>query len=201
MINFDFHKMPFSELVEVFNNDILLKNDEAYLGDVAAAIAKNGQAGFEFLLDAIKKGADTRRRWAVFGLANGSDQNEKVDLLLTQLITDKCPEVLSEVIDGFIAIQDNTRWKVIDGFRNHKSEYVRGAVLRYACYALKKEEAFKILIEGLHDPHFIVIENAIDELDYLGDPKAIESIKTFVNHENLDVREAALTAVSNLEGH
>jgi HEAT repeat protein len=61
------------------------------------------------------------------------------------------------------------------------------------------KEAPPILLEALEDPHYIVKENAIDELDDLGVIEAIPYIRPFLSDPHPYVVEAAQTAISNLE--
>lgn len=86
--------------------------------------------------------------------------------------------------------------------RDHTSPYVRGAVLRFVS-ELYPELATKLLFESLRDQHALVRQNAIDELDDLGMIESLPSIRLLLNDSHPDVRQAAQTAVANLEarGH
>ena len=59
---------------------------------------------------------------------------------------------------------------------------MRGAVIRFARKRLEKNISFEILTKLLDDKHFIVIENAIDELGELGLKEAIPYIDKFINY-------------------
>ncbi len=199
MADYNFKDMRLEKLVSLFNNNTFVRENEACLGDVVCGIVGFGRTGIRYLSDALDSDSDIHRRWALFGISHSTDINRKklIKLMLASL-DDKCPSVISEAIDGLIRLGERAGWPTIMRLSAHPSEYVRGAVLRYANHALGREEAFVYLIEGLKDPHFIVIENAIDELDDLGKTEAVPYIEKYLGHSHPDVRLAAKTALDNL---
>jgi HEAT repeat protein len=79
----------------------------------------------------------------------------------------------------------------------HPSEYVRGAVLRFL-RKLAPEEAWPFLERAASDPHFIVRENAADEMGQLGDSRARPHLERLAADPHPHVRQAAETALELL---
>lgn len=82
--------------------------------------------------------------------------------------------------------------------RNCPDPYVRGSVLRFIS-ELYPESTSLLLIEVLQDPHYIVRESAIDKLDELDVVESIPYIRPLLADPHLDTRQAAATAMQNLE--
>ena len=64
---------------------------------------------------------------------------------------------------------------------------------------LHPDRAQPLLIEALKDPHFIVRENAADELGELDVVTAIPDLRQLLADSHPDVRQAAQTAIEILE--
>jgi len=82
--------------------------------------------------------------------------------------------------------------------RDHPSPYVLGAVLRYM-RQLFPRAAKSMLVQALKSADPIVRQNGIDELDELGCVEALPTIKRLIRDKDRDVRQAARSAVKNLE--
>ena len=197
MKHYNFDKIQSDELINLFNGNEF-EDDEAYLHDIACKISGSGAGGISFLLGILHTGDDVRRRAAIFGISGSKMNRKEIITAISSCLYDNHPLTVSEAIDGLITINDFSGWEEIKSLTNHPSEYVRGAVLRYARHALDKKESFGFLVNGLKDSHPIVIENAIDELADLEKPEAIPYIEKFLEHPDSDVRLAAETAIKDL---
>jgi len=76
-------------------------------------------------------------------------------------------------------------------------ELVRGAVLRFA-RQVAPDRAPALLLGALDDPHYIVRENAIDELDELECTPALPRIEALLRDAHPHVRQSALWMIANL---
>ena len=76
--------------------------------------------------------------------------------------------------------------------------YVRGSVLRFMS-EFYPERAVGLLIDALNDAHFIVRENAADELGELEAVEALPFLRAKLEDPHPDVRQAAETAIEMLE--
>ena len=79
----------------------------------------------------------------------------------------------------------------------HASPYVRGSVLRFMS-ELYPERAVPLLIDALNDAHFIVRENAADELGELEAVEALPFLRASLQDAHPHVRQAAETAIEML---
>jgi HEAT repeat protein len=82
-------------------------------------------------------------------------------------------------------------------FKEHPSEYVRGSVLRFIA-RVHPDKALPIFLEKLKDPHYIVRENAADELGDLGLPSVISDLRPLLLDPHPNVRQATETAIDML---
>jgi HEAT repeat protein len=103
-----------------------------------------------------------------------------------------------DAIDGLEYLGDREAHDQVVALRDHVSPYVRGAVLRYLS-RLFLDEARPYLRAALHDPHFVVRESAIDEIDELDVIEMLDDIRPFLNDSHPDVRQAARTAIENFK--
>jgi HEAT repeat protein len=116
---------------------------------------------------------------------------------LQTLLQDTRELIVAEAVDGLARIKARDLREKILQLRDHPSPYVRGSVLRYMS-KLSPTEAPPMLIAALKDPHYIVKENAIDELDDLEYYQALPYIRPLLHNQHEDVLQAAETAVENL---
>ncbi len=108
------------------------------------------------------------------------------------------PLIVAEAVDSLRRQGDKAAVDQILGLRQHSSPYVHGSVLRFMAH-LHSEKALPLLIEALRNPHFIVRENAADELGQLGAVEAIPHLRPLLNDAHPDVRQAVQTAIEILE--
>lgn len=167
-----------------------------YYSEVASLIRSQGEAGIAFLFEEISR-ADTEKLGAILFFLPPLDHPAIRDILLRYL-HDERPSIVANAVDG---LQRQGEKDIIDEvltLRTHPSPYVRGSVLRFISH-LYPESAPSLLIEALQDSDYIVRENAIDELDSLGVVEAIPYIHPLLADSHPDTRQAAKTAVENLE--
>ena len=181
------------ELVQLFSCEI--KEDDDFYDTIAYNIA---QFWPEYLLENIDSMDRFRKRSSIFGLGNSRKKTTSILGKIKSYLTAENPLLVAEAIDALKQLKEKELWNKIKSFLDHESPYVRGAVMRFAHFALG-EESFDFLVSCLSDEHPIGIQNAIDELDDMGNPAAIEHIKPFIDHEDKDVRSAANYAVESLK--
>lgn len=173
------------------------EDDDDYM-KAACNIISIGQEGFEYLFAHLLEFDEHRKRASIFALASGNIHRIELINSFKELLHDNHDLIVSEAIDGIAKLGTADDWEVVKNFLNHSSPYVRGAVIRFARKRLEKNISFEILTKLLDDKHFIVIENAIDELGELGLKEAIPYIDKFINYHHADVRDAAKSALKSL---
>ena len=181
------------ELVQLFKCE--MKEDDSFYDIIAYNIA---QSWPEYLLENIDSMDRFRKRSSIFGLGNSKQKTTSILDKIKSYLTAENPLLVADAIDALKQLKEKELWNEIKSYLDHESPYVRGAVMRFAHFALG-EKAFDFLVSCLSDEHPIGIQNAIDKLDDIGNPAAIKHIKPFMNHENKDVRDVASYAVECLE--
>jgi len=199
-----------TELVEAFHQPAP-EGDEyafAYYSEIAWRLRQQGEAGNTALWNEIDKANIEQLRAILVALTAPVTAHPQIkplgrqrwlelrDLLKTHLGHTE-PLIVAEAIDGLGHLGEKDVLNQVLSLHDHSSPFVRGSVLRYMAQ-LWPEQAFQLLIKALSDQHFIVRENALDELGELGRPEAIPHIQPFLTDEHPDVRQAAQTAIENL---
>lgn len=168
-----------------------------YYDDVAQHLRARGQRGTDALLELLPTSDELRAASILLALSSPPADASAITVLRAYL-GDTRPRVLMEGIDGLSYLGDRDAHDQIVTLHDHASPYVRGAVLRYLS-RLFPDEALPYLRAAIRDPHFVVRESAIDELDELDAVEALEDIRRLLSDPHEDVRQAARTAVANLE--
>ncbi len=168
----------------------------SYYSEVAFLIRNLGETGITFLLNEINL-ADTERLAAILFFLPPLKHPTLRNILL-QHLHDPRPSIVAGAIDGLRIQGEGEATEEVLGLLTHQSPYVRGSVLRYIS-DLNPKKAHHLLLQALQDPHYIVRENAIDELEKLGLVDAIEYIKPLLADPHPDVQQASATAIHNLE--
>ncbi len=195
--NQDLSKLNHDELKSLFDKDSSIDDIDYYMR--LANQLSSDDNGLRFLLSTCNKRDGFKLRATIFGISFKSTKyREETINLLSSYLDDKRPLIISEAIDGLAEFKEDLIWEKIKPMLNHNSEYVRGAILRYARRVLSKKESFKMLFLALNDKHHIVRQNAIDELVEIGDKEAIKYINKLVKDKHPDVRLAAETAIADL---
>ncbi|MBI5927772.1 MAG: HEAT repeat domain-containing protein [Chloroflexi bacterium] len=176
--------------------------------DTALLIRKLGSSiGIQFLLETYKTIESTAQKRAILLALTyrpALDMPQVHDLLLKSL-DDPDDTIIMDAIDDFRHLE---RFDLLDRvmtFKSHPSPYVRAAVLRFIG-RLFPIQAVPMLIEAIHDPHFIPREEVADtigEMDMEDDEKRqlfLPYLQILLTDEHPDVQEAAETAIAFIEG-
>lgn len=176
------------------------ENDNCgYFGEVALRIRQHGKAGIDFLCGELDRANLEQLRGIILALTFPPpvEHPSLRDLVLSYLC-DRRPLIIADAVDALRFLGATDTVDAVLPLRNHPDPYVRGSVLRFISH-LFPLSAPPLLLEALQDPHYIVRENAIDELDELGAIEAIPDIRPFLSDPHPDVVQAARAAISNLE--
>jgi len=167
-----------------------------YYTEIAEQLGVLGE--LTFLWDRVGGGDEPHLRALVFALSRHEKDSARVRRWLVGLLAERRGAVLADVIDGLARVHER---EVDDNVLRHgqdPSEYVRGAVLRYARNAVP-ERAFALLSAAAADPHFIVRENVADELAALRDPRGRAVLEGLKTDAHPHVRQAATSALAELD--
>jgi HEAT repeats len=168
-----------------------------YYAEVAFRIAGKGQPGVEWLGDRLDQVEGERLSAILFALTATPLRNHIIGERLAGYLGDRRPVVVAAAVDG-LCRQGNKEVKDrVVALVHHPDAFVRGSVLRYLA-RLYPESAAPTLFDALHDPHYIVRENAIDELDDMSCAEATQLIQPLIQDPHPDVRQAAQTAFAHL---
>ncbi len=176
------------------------EEEELYYAEVAGAIKLRGEDGVKFLKGEVYNCSEdaVRLRAIVSALAWPKLDDPDLPELFLSYLNDQRPMIVAEAVDGLSGQEVKEAVDRILQLLNHSSPYVRGSVLRYM-RQLYPDKSFPLLVTALKDPDYIVRENAVDELDYLGNPEALPYLSPLLKDPHPDVRQAAQTAVENLK--
>ena len=195
-------KLNLPELIACFQKTVPEEESETsiYFEEVALLIRQQSKAGIDFLFEEIDKTNSTiRLRAIIFALTFPPPvENSALKNIVTSYLSDERPLLVAEAVDGLTCLGATDTADAVLPLRTHPNPYVRGSVLRFIGNLFPKE-APPILLEALQDPHYAVIDNAIDKLDDLGAIEAIPYIRPFLSYPHPNVVQAAQTAISNLE--
>ena len=176
---------------------------ELWLDEAAIHIAKTGPWGVNFLLAFIPYADDLQLRSILLALSFpetklSTAQRSKVSEIAKTFLGDNRPLIVADAIDALRHLGCRDAIKVVSPLLNHASPYVVGSVLRFfACHAPKK--AVPLLEKALKSEEPIIRQNAIDELDHMNYRPALPKIRQLRRDPDKYVRQAARTAVANLE--
>ena len=173
----------------------------SYFSEVALRIREQGKAGIDFLFEESERtNLELEQLRGIILALTFLPPVEHPSLrgILLSYLHDRRPLIVADAVDGLAFLGATDTADAILPLRTHPDPYIRGSVLLFISRLFPKE-APPILLEALEDPHYIVKENAIDELDDLGVIEAIPYIRPFLSDPHPYVVEAAQTAISNLE--
>lgn len=193
--------LDLTKLINCFNKTFPNRESDnfAYFSEVALRIRQQGKAGIDFLFGELDKANLDQLRGIIVALTFPPplEHPSLRDILLSYLC-DRRPLIVADAVDGLRFLGATDTADAVLRLRTHLDPYVRGSVLRFISHLLPLS-APPVMLEALQDPHYIVRENAIDELDDLGAIEAIPYIRPFLSDPHPDVVQAAQTAISNLE--
>jgi hypothetical protein len=169
-----------------------------YYSEIALLIRNIDQQGVRFLYDEQPQADTQRLRAILFALAEPPKLRRSwLPQLWWSYLDDERPEVVAEAIDSLWRYGDKkAKYRVLQ-LQHHRSEYVRGSVLRYISHIVPRFAPL-LLVAALGDDHFIVRETAIDELDRLEVVESLPYLYPYLADDHAQVRQAAVTAVENL---
>jgi hypothetical protein len=151
-----------------------------------------------YFLDKLGSYQGSHLRGAVFGLGHSTDRGNEQKGALAALLYHPDPLIIGEAIDALRRSEHLDLWQQVGALIGHAAAPVRGAAARFARKALLPEEAFLVLTGLLGDADPLVRQNAIDELADLGNRRAIDAIRSFLQDPEEDVRLAAASAINTL---
>jgi HEAT repeat protein len=185
-------------LIEKWNSQAIIPEEsELYYQEIAYLIREKGDVGNQFITGFLLDTQNIDDEDRIQAALRFPPKNQNVHEFLRQCLDDHRSKIISLAIDALSDIQDFSALERVLVFKNHEDPYVRGSVLRHLS-KLYPDTVYPILIEALQDSHYIVRENAIDELDKLEDIRAISYIEPLINDAHPHVRQAAQTALKNL---
>jgi HEAT repeat protein len=170
----------------------------AYYSEVASLIARQGERGIAFLEEQLDKEDTARMRAILSALTEPGLEKPLGPERLVPYLADARPEIVAVTVDGLRRQRKADVTERVLGLLHHPSPYVRGSVLRFMA-ELHPDNALPLLIDALKDEHFIVRENAADELGELGRPEALPHLLSLLADPHPDVQQAAQTAIEILE--
>lgn len=181
-----------------------------YYFEVTLEIRKRGKTGNVFLMKQLDQVEPERLRAVIFALSfpyekarsrmqpHGEQDQDELRKRLCMFLADDRQFIVAEAIDGLQWIGEEAAIDQVLALREHPSPYVRGGVLRYLA-RLYPDQALSHLIEALQDAHYIVRENAVDELGDLFAVQAILHLRPLLTDPHPHVRQATQTALEWLE--
>jgi hypothetical protein len=207
---FELDGLSLNQLIGYFEQ-ISVENEyaDSELCEVAYRIRLHGKPGKDFIWQELQKPDNPKLGGLIFGITCPThfregiipltlDEQAQLHDILFVTLKDKRPMIVAEAIDGLTFLNITDAFDQILRRQFDESPLVRGAVLRYMSRLFPKQ-AIPLLLDALNDPHFIVRENAVDELDDLDAKTALPELRKLLNDDHPDVRQAAATAIRNLE--
>jgi hypothetical protein len=169
--------LSLSELMARFHGAPFEGEEYAYTtySEVALLIRQNGSAGVEFLWNEAQQADTPRLRAILLALTQPPLEEPTIREWLLSFLQDKRPLIVAEAIDSLTRQEEADTVEQVLRLLKDASPYVRGSVLRFMS-EFYPERAVPLLIEALNDAHFIVRENAADELGELSELEAVEAL-------------------------
>jgi hypothetical protein len=171
--------------------------------EVARLLAESGELGVNLLIERIPAAEGERLRAILFGLSFAN--RELLERLLPRIrpvllsyLGDQRPMLVTEAIGSLSCLGCAEDVDRILPLLHHDSPYVVGSALRFLSRHYP-ERAKPLLLQSLQSAESIIRQNAIDELDNLQCVEALPQLQPLLDDEDADVRQAAETAVANLE--
>jgi len=201
-------RRPLEELMKCFidpgrEKEIPKEEGELWLDEVAVQIARASTKGIKFLLDHIPVVDERRLRAILIALPSAGNKlsaraRAEICRQSRSLLGHSRPLIVAEAADVLRHLGCREAEEEVSRLLHHPSPYVVGSALRFLARHFP-DRAGPLLEGALDSEEPIIRQNAIDELDELEYFPALPRIKRLVNDADADVRQAALTAVRNLE--
>lgn len=186
-----------SSRIETWDDD-----EELWLHEAAVQLAESGPAGVRFLLAGIPSATEWRLKAILLGLSAVKDPSTRMRKEICEVgkkfLTDDRPLIVAEAVDLLNRLKCTDARDSILSLQRHPSPYVVGSVLRFLARHFPAT-AVPLLERSLTSRQSVVRQNAIDELDELNSVQSLPAIRRLMRDNNRQVRQAAKTAVKNLE--
>jgi hypothetical protein len=174
-----------------------------WLDEVAMQVAEEGESGLNALLQRLPAADEAHARAILLGLSFvPEDVRAKNQLrlqgVLLSVLDDPRPWVVAQAVDTLRHLGYQQVSERVLALLNRPAPEIVGSALRFLA-RYRPEQARPILMRALESAQALVRENAVDELDDLGCVEALPLLRGLLNDQNENVRQAARTAVSNLE--
>ena len=194
----ELEKLRLEALIERFQSQPLEGKEYAsgYYMEIAERICEYGEEGVGFLKQQLSNPNVARVRAVLFALSVKKLRPDTLPVLMSAL-NDRRPLVVAEDIDGLRHNGYQEAMEQIVLLISHPSPYVAGAALRFVS-AFDRDQAIPLLLNTLKHPHFVLRENACDELGNLEVIEAIPDLTRLLNDPHPYVRQAAQTALEEL---
>lgn len=205
----ELHKMTLPKLIAYYHAEHLNeegKEDWYFYHDIAMTITNYGIEGFRSLAEEYKTSRSLTRKDAsltALWSSNIPETPEFLDLFLDALGSSEA-ELITIAIHYLRQTRHSEYLDRVLIFRAHPDGWVRGAVINFIG-ELFPRASIPMLIEAISDPHFVPREIAVDVMDEMemeDEEKRqlfLPYFQVLLNDEHPDVRQAAETAIANLE--
>jgi len=198
----ELNDLSLAELIERFWGSRPDEDDDGdgvvYYSEVTLRMREFGHEGIEFLLNTANHCNLGQLRSILLALSFSPRINDpRIDNLVEVCLDDSRPIIIADAIRALVYRGKAELVERVMSFQHHSCEYVRGSVLVFM-RELYPQQSLPLLLDALHDPHYIVRESAVDELDELADVSTIPAIEPLLTDPEADVRQAAKTAIENL---
>ncbi len=162
--------------------------------EIAWALMQHGQSGVLRLYDQLPHANTAQLVGIMFALTHPHAGAPLAEDSLLAWLDDARDSVVAEAIDGLSRSGYLDQAERVLQLKNHPSHWVRGSVVRFASQ-LAAEQAQPLWLAALDDPHFVVRENAVDEIGDHPFRQALSHLQALLDDEHPDVREATRTAI------
>ena len=165
--------------------------------EVAWALMQHGEAGVAMLHDQIHHANTAQLVGIIFALTHPHPGKPLPQESLLAWLGDARDVVVAEAIDGLSRTGSIDQADRVLQLKTHSSPWVRGSVVRFAGQ-LEPAQARPLWLAALADPHFIVRENAVDEIGDHPFRQALAGLQPLLADEHADVRLATQTAIESI---
>jgi hypothetical protein len=176
---------------------------QLWLQEIPWLLAELGDDEISFLLNLLPQVDELRLRAILIGLCSpgaihSTHYRNEIIAAAFALLHDSRSLVVADAIELLRCLDCFDARDAVLSLCRHVSPQVVSAAHRYLARLFPKE-AKSFLIDALASKESIIRENALDELDYLDCTEALPNIRHLLHDDDPFVRQAAQTAVTNLE--
>jgi hypothetical protein len=202
----ELNTLTFEQLVARFSGDPPELDDiDLYYGEVTCVMRHYGEIAVDYLIQQFDHADLPQRKRAILTALTFPPPIDRPEVLhlLHRSLDDAEPLIVMDAIDGLWLLEKREYLERVLALEEHSDPWVQGGVLRYIS-KLFPDRAFPMLIEATQHPHYIVRENAVDELDEmdLSEEQWSEAephLRRLLEDESEGVRDAAKWALFSLE--